>query len=107
MAFKTLEKFGYRVLLAEDGQEAVNLFRAAPEEISVVLLDLTMPVMSGEEAFRQLRTIQPAVKVVVSSGYNEVEAVRHFTAKGIAGFIQKPYTASQLAEKIAGALDQV
>jgi FixJ family two-component response regulator len=65
---------------------------------------MTMPLMTGEETFRQLKTTNPNVKVILSSGYNEVEAIRRFTGKGLAGFIQKPYTSSQLAEKIKSIL---
>jgi two-component system, cell cycle sensor histidine kinase and response regulator CckA len=60
--------------------------------------------MSGEEAFRHLKTLRPEVRVVLSSGYNEVEAVRRFTGKGLAGFLQKPYSAITLAEKIRSVL---
>jgi two-component system, cell cycle sensor histidine kinase and response regulator CckA len=70
-----------------------------------VLLDLTMPVMSGEETLRQMKSLKPSVKVLLSSGYNEVEAVRHFTGKGLAGFIQKPYAALNLVKRVRMALD--
>ena len=77
-----LERYGYSVLLAHDGQEAVDLYRAAPDRIAVVLLDLTMPVMGGAEAFRQLRLIRPNVRVILSSGYNEVEAIAALPPRG-------------------------
>jgi len=60
--------------------------------------------MNGEEAFEQMKAIRPDVKVVLSSGYNEVDAIRRFTGKGIAGFIQKPYPAARLAEKLKSIL---
>jgi DNA-binding NarL/FixJ family response regulator len=66
----------------------------------VVLLDMTMPVMDGEETLRELKSIRPDVKVILSSGYNEAEAVRRFNGAGLAGFIQKPYTSGRLTEKI-------
>jgi len=100
-----LERYGYTVVLAENGQEAVTLFRMLADQIAVVLLDMTMPVMGGEETFRAVQSIRPDVKVILSSGYNEVEAVRRFTGKGLAGFIQKPYSASALAQKIKTVLD--
>ncbi|MEX2264040.1 MAG: response regulator [Bryobacteraceae bacterium] len=102
-----LERYGYEAVLAENGQEAVDLFRVLAEKISVVLLDMTMPVMGGEEALRQLKLIRPDVPVILSSGYNEVETIRRFTGKGLAGFIQKPYSATTLAEKIKTVLDRV
>lgn len=84
---------------------AVEQLRERAREIRVVLLDMTMPVMSGEEAFRHMRSIRPDVRVIVSSGYDEVEAIRRFTANGIAAFIQKPYAASALARVVKRALE--
>jgi PAS domain S-box-containing protein len=96
----TLHRFGYSVLLAENGQQAVELFRATHADLCAVVLDMTMPVMSGEEALRQLRVIDPSVPVILSSGFSEAEAVRRFTGKGLAGFLQKPFTARTLAAKL-------
>lgn len=95
-----LEHYGYTVVVAENGKEGVELFHVLKEKVTAVLLDMTMPVMNGEEAFRRMKTIRPDAKIMLSSGYNEVEAIRRFTGKGIAGFIQKPYTATTLAEKL-------
>jgi signal transduction histidine kinase/CheY-like chemotaxis protein len=100
----TLERFGYKVVMAEDGRQGLDEFRRLAGRVDVVLLDMTMPVMSGEETFRELRLIRPDVQVVLSSGYNEVEAIRHFAGKGLAGFIQKPYTAARLAQAIRSVL---
>src|SRR5262249_39164287 len=83
-----LERYGYTVVLAENGKEGVELFQVLAEKVSAVLLDMTMPVMNGEEAFSRLIAIKPDVKVVLSSGFNEVEAVRRFIGKSLAGFIQ-------------------
>ncbi len=91
---------GYEVLLAEDGQQGVDLFRERQGRVSLVLLDMTMPVMSGEEAFRQMKAIRPGVPVIVSSGYTQEEAIRRFGGLGVADFIQKPYTVNALMEKI-------
>lgn len=104
-ARNAMETYGYSVIAARDGREAVELFRSQSESISLVLLDLSMPLMSGEETLRLLKSIRPSVKVLLSSGYNEVEATRHFTGKGLAGFIQKPYTALNLVKRIREALD--
>jgi CheY-like chemotaxis protein len=100
----TLERYGYRTVTAQDGAAAVEAYRHEPDEIGLVLLDLTMPVMNGEEALRLMQLINPRVRVLLSSGYNEVEAVQRFSGKGLAGFIQKPYTAAALAEKVKEAL---
>jgi two-component system cell cycle sensor histidine kinase/response regulator CckA len=101
-----LERFGYSVVMAENGKEGVELFRVLADKIAVVLLDMTMPIMSGEETFRELRALRPSVRVILSSGYNEVEAVRRFTGKGLAGFLQKPYSASALAEKVRSVIEE-
>jgi PAS domain S-box-containing protein len=95
-----LERKGYRVLLAENGQQAVEVFRERAPEISVVLLDLTMPVMGGEEAARYLHAIRHDVPILVSSGYNENEVARRFAGSRVAGYVRKPYTASTLLERI-------
>ena len=99
-----LERYGYSVLLAEDGQTGVDMYRQHGA-IILVLLDMMMPTMSGQEAFRQMQMIRPSSKVIISSGYNEVEAIRRFTTKGISGFIQKPYTAAQLARTVKQVIE--
>lgn len=81
------------------------MFRERPMEITLVLLDMTMPRMSGEEAFREMRRIRPDVRVVLTSGYNEQEATTRFTGKGLAGFIQKPFTHASLLAKVREALE--
>jgi PAS domain S-box-containing protein len=100
-----LERYGYTVVLAENGKEGVELFQVLSEKIALVLLDMTMPVMNGEEAFDRLKAIKPDIKVILSSGYNEVEAVRRFTGKGLSGFIQKPYSSVGLGEKVKSVLE--
>ena len=103
LARVALEKYGYRVLEARNGREAVELYEREHAFISLVLLDMTMPVMSGEETLRRLKDIRSDVLVIVSSGYNEIEALRRF-GQGVLGFLQKPYRANTLAEKIRSAL---
>ena len=100
-----LERHGYTVITAEDGLRGVEIYRERADAIRAVLLDMTMPVVPGTEAFRQIRNIRADARVVLSSGYNELEATRRFTAKGIAAFIQKPYTASALARVMKEAVD--
>ena len=101
---KMLNKMGFSVLTATDGREAVEVFRKHADQIDCVLLDLTMPHMDGEQAFRELRRIRPDVKVILSSGYNEQDATQHFGAKGLAGFIQKPYVMATLRAKLMEVL---
>jgi len=94
-----LKELGFTVVTANDGRQALEVFRSAPE-ISFVILDLTMPRMDGEQCFRELRTLNPEIKVIMSSGYNEQEVTQRFAGKGLAGFIQKPYKLSELKEVI-------
>lgn len=99
-----LEDMGFDILTAIDGEDGVNIYRAHQTEIVAVLMDMTMPKMDGQACFRELRRINENVKVVLSSGYNEQEATSLFTGKGLAGFIQKPYSPDFLAEKLQIAL---
>jgi PAS domain S-box-containing protein len=104
VATSGLQHYGYSVMTAENGREAVELFREHHDRIAIVILDMAMPVMGGEEALRHLKAIAPDVKVVMTSGFYEDET--DVTGKGLAGFLQKPYTASQLAEKMKAVLSR-
>ena len=99
-ARRALERRGYSVLTAENGAAAVELVARHPNEVSLVLLDLSMPVMSGVETARRIRQIRPRVPILLSSGFHEQEAMRKFRGVGFDGFIQKPYTSRQLAERV-------
>jgi PAS domain S-box-containing protein len=101
---RILERSAFRVLTARDGREGLECFRAHARDISVVLLDATMPEMSGEETFREMRRIRPDVRVLLSSGYAEKDAARRFARDEIAGFLQKPYRVEQLLAKVRSAL---
>ena len=69
------------------------------DDLALVLIDLTMPVMSGEEALSHIKSIHPTLPIILSSGY-KMEAIQRFAGKGLAGFLQKPYTRARLAEKL-------
>jgi CheY-like chemotaxis protein len=100
MLVKTiLERCGYKVLLAENGREAVEVFRQHVELITAILLDLTMPVMGGEEAFHLIRAIREDVPIVVSTGYDEGGS-RKLLGSRRTGFLKKPYKVAQLCESI-------
>jgi len=94
-----LREFGFQVITAEDGQEGVDIFKATAG-IAFVILDLTMPHLDGEQCFRELRKVSSGVKVIMTSGYNEHEVTQKFVGKGLAGFLQKPYTVSELKKMI-------
>jgi len=99
MAVSMLEDFGFHVLTAVNGQEAVAIYRAQIQQgnnIKFVLLDLTMPVMDGEQACSELFAVDNDVQVVISSGYSEGDVRDRFKDKKLAGFIQKPYRPEML-----------
>ena len=102
---RMLGSLGFQVLTAADGREALQLYTEHRGEIALVLLDLTMPHMDGEETFRELRRLDPGVRVVMSSGYTEQDITSRFAGKGLVGFVQKPYTLAQLAERLRAALE--
>jgi PAS domain S-box-containing protein len=97
-AAAALERFGYRVVLAEHGEQALELFQREPYAYDAILLDMTMPLMNGEEVLPLLRRIRPDIKVIVCSGYSEAEAMQRFS--DMESFIQKPYSSLHLAEKV-------
>jgi len=100
-----LAALGFTVLAAADGREALSVYAEHRDEISLVLMDLTMPRMDGEEAFRGLRLIDPDVRVVLSSGYVENDLAARFAGKGLAGFVHKPYSLAELAKQMRAALE--
>jgi PAS domain S-box-containing protein len=100
---KLLELFGFSVIEARDGRRGVELYEQRAAEIVLVMVDMTMPEMNGEETFRELRS-RSDVPVILMSGYNEIEATRRFTAKGLAGFLPKPFTPEELIERLRAAL---
>jgi two-component system cell cycle sensor histidine kinase/response regulator CckA len=100
-----LTSLGCTVLTAADGREALEVFGEHREEITLVLLDLTMPHMDGEEAFRELRLIDPEVRVIISSGYTEKDVTSRFAGQAPVGFLQKPYSMAELTERLRAALE--
>ena len=95
-----LEKLGYRVLVARNGQEALELYRNRTQPIDLVILDMIMPGMGGGQTFDMLKTIDPAVKVVLSSGYSLNGQAKEILCRGCLGFIQKPFSIGELALKL-------
>jgi CheY-like chemotaxis protein len=101
---RTLESFGFTPLTASDGAEGVRVFREHASELRLVLLDLTMPHMDGEETFREFHRINADVPVVLMSGFTEKDTIDRFAGKRLAGFIQKPFERKRLQAKISGIL---
>ena len=95
---------GFQVVEAADGLEAMALFRQRKGEFSLVLMDLTMPHMDGKEAFLGMRALDPRVPVVLTSGYNEHDALKDFVDEGLAGFLPKPFLWTQFQAVVLQAL---
>ena len=100
-----LKALGFTPITANDGVEAVGIFQGR-SDIAFVILDLTMPRMGGEECFRELRRLDPKVKVIMSSGYNEQEVTAKFAGRELSGFMQKPYKLSELRDAVMMVADR-
>jgi two-component system cell cycle sensor histidine kinase/response regulator CckA len=99
-----LEMLGYTALIARSGQEAVELYRSKSAEIDLVILDMIMPGMSGEETFEMLKSINPKVRTILSSGYSMNEKTKKIIERGVYDFLQKPFVMEDLSEKIESVL---
>ena len=99
---ETLSDGGFRILVASDGESGVELFKQHLADISLIVLDLSMPGIDGAETFKRIRVLDPNAKVILSSGYAEEEAMDRFEGLGLAGFLQKPYQWSRLVQILRG-----
>jgi CheY-like chemotaxis protein len=99
-----LERLGCRVLLAGDGREAVDVFRAHARIIDAVLIDLTLPRVSGDQAAREIRGIRPDAPVILMSGYGEESAAQELAGVGSAAFLRKPFSVADLGATMGRAL---
>jgi CheY-like chemotaxis protein len=102
LARNALERHGYRVLLAADGAEAVEVFRRAGEKVALAVLDVSMPQLSGRQAFEAIRRLDPGVRVLFASGHPVAALAADDPA---ARFLHKPYTPSTLAAAVRDLLD--
>jgi two-component system cell cycle sensor histidine kinase/response regulator CckA len=102
----TLEDLGYTVLSAENGAQALELFERSSEEIVLVLLDLSMPVMDGAETAIAMHSRRADLPLLVMSGIADDDALRRFGPVRIAGFVPKPFAPEQLAQALAMALQR-
>ncbi len=100
----TLRRAGFDVLLAADGQQGVEIFRERADEIRAVLLDRTMPVVGGEEAFAQMRSIRKDARIILVSGYSRERAEEHLSGSGLAAFLQKPFLPTTLLDLLRSVL---
>ncbi|MDQ5985242.1 MAG: Sensor histidine kinase RcsC [Syntrophus sp. SKADARSKE-3] len=100
-----LESLGYLVLTARSGLDAINVYENRSQEIDLVILDMIMPDMGGGETFDRMKAINPAVKVILSSGYSMADQAKSIMALGIRAFIQKPFQLAELSQRIRTVLD--
>ena len=96
---EVLAMVGVVVLTAENGREGIQIYQERMDEIDLVLLDLAMPGLSGQETLQQLRQINPAIKVILSSGYGEEEIAKGFA--NAEDYLQKPYNIDQLIQLVS------
>jgi CheY-like chemotaxis protein len=105
LAQRVLTDEGYRVVSAKDGFQAIETYRKLKDQIALIILDFTMPIMDGADVFAELLMINPKVPVVLSSGFAEQERLRSMLARGLRGFMPKPYTQQKLLTQIRSTLD--
>jgi CheY-like chemotaxis protein len=104
LASELLREAGYTVVTAQSGFECLDLFRASPRRFDLVLLDLSMPLMDGEETFQRLRALRPDVRVMLCTGFVQQERLNHMLDAGLCGFIQKPLGSKDYLAAVRGAL---
>jgi len=104
---KLLSEAGYHVTTAQSGFECLDLFRRRPHGYQLVLLDLTMPFMDGEETFRRLREIRPNVPVVVCTGFIQQERLDRLVTAGLTGFLRKPLAPGEIISYVRSVLEGV
>jgi CheY-like chemotaxis protein len=102
---KMLESIGYKVLIAQTGSDALDVFRKRKDEIDLIILDMIMPEMSGGEIYEQMRDIDAGVNILLSSGYSINGQAKEILDRGCNGFIQKPYSLKDLSIKIRELLE--
>ena len=104
VGIKMLQKLGYKVLDAKDGEEAISIFKNNQSEVNLVILDMKMP-HNGGKTFFQLKKINANVKVIIASGYAKDQQIREILEQGCSGFIQKPFGINELSQKIMNVLN--
>ena len=105
LAAEMLTDEGYKLILARDGFEALQIYQKIGKQIGLVILDFFLPVMDGDAVFDELRTLNPQINVVLSSGFAEQDKVGAMLAQGLRGFIPKPYSREKLLAQVRSVLD--
>src|SRR5438552_179902 len=105
LTVETLVGEGYRVILVQNGFEALKIYRNIGKQIGLVILDFFLPVMDGDAVFYELRVLNPEVDVVLSSGFAEQNKINSMLGMGFRGFIPKPYSSKKLLAQVRSTLD--
>src|SRR2546423_12408100 len=105
VASEMLAEEGYRVVIAHDGFEALKIYERMGKQIGLVILDYFLPVIDGDAVFEELRSLNPKVNVVLSSGFAEQSKIASMLSQGLRGFIPKPYSRDKLLEQVRSTLD--
>jgi PAS domain S-box-containing protein len=101
-----LERWGYRIMVADSGSEAIEIYSEYKEQIQLVLLDIILPDLTGDHVFFSLKKINPNILVIVASGYNVNQMIANLLNSGCVDFVQKPFQSSILSAKVRAALDR-
>ena len=107
LANRVFSEVGFEVITVQSGFECLEHFRKQPRGFDLILLDLSMPFMDGEETFQRLREINPDVVVLLSTGFMAQERVDRMLAAGMAGFIRKPHRPDELLGRVQAILEDV
>lgn len=107
LASEMLTSADYRVVTVSDPFRALVMFQKLKDDVSLVILDFTLPIVDGAEVFVELKKIRPDIAVMLSSGFTEQEKVRAMLAKGLRGFLPKPYTEERLLTQVRTTLDTI
>ncbi|MEE4254313.1 MAG: response regulator [Desulfuromusa sp.] len=99
-----LEDLGYSVLLAENGEEALSVYKASKKPVDLVILDMIMPVMNGKDCFFALKKLHPEARIILSSGFVREEDLEDMKRSGLKGYINKPYLSDALSQSVYNAL---
>lgn len=105
LAAEMLADEGYRIIVAKDGVEALKIYRHIGPQVGLVILDFFLPVLDGDAVFEELQAINPDVNVVLSSGFAEQTKLGAMLARGLRGFIPKPYTREKLLAQVSMILE--
>ena len=100
-----LEKLGFSVLTAHNGKQALDVYDSNQSKIDLIILDMIMPDMGAADTYDKLQSINPAVKVLLSSGYGADQQTGELLNRGCKGFIQKPFNMQILADKIKDVME--